>query len=82
MLTARFARDAEVAENLIFSFAAETPANENRPAASWRIFLLPGGRIYFEMPPLTAFQKNHSLCALCGFAVSRPFATVSLIHAA
>jgi hypothetical protein len=28
---------------LIFSFAAETPANENRSAASWRVF--------FETPP-------------------------------
>jgi hypothetical protein len=52
---------------LIFSFAAETPANENRSAASRRIFLLPAGREFFETPPLTAFQKEPSLC---GSAVS------------
>jgi hypothetical protein len=55
---------------LIFSFAAETPANENRSAASQRVFLLPAGRVFFETPSLTAFQKDRSLCALCASAVS------------
>jgi hypothetical protein len=68
--TARFARDAKSAEGLIFSFAAETPANENRSAASRRGFLLPARQVFFETPPLTAFQKDRFLCALCASAVS------------
>jgi hypothetical protein len=55
---------------LIFSFAAETPANENRSAASRRVVLQPVRRMFFETPPLTAFQKDYSLCALCASAVN------------
>jgi hypothetical protein len=58
---------------LIFSFAAETPADENRSAALRRVFLLPAGRVFFETPPLSRrFKKDRSLCFLRDFAVRTP----------
>jgi hypothetical protein len=38
--TARFARGAKFAERIIFSFAAETPANENFSATAWQKLIL------------------------------------------
>jgi hypothetical protein len=52
-----------------FSFAAETPANENGPAAARRKSGCPQGVGFFETPPLTAFRKGDSLSALCFSAV-------------
>ena len=52
-----------------FSFAAETPANENGPAAARRKSGCPQGVGGFETPPLTAFRNDNPLCVLCASAV-------------
>jgi hypothetical protein len=51
------------------SFAAETPANENGPAAARRKSGCPQGVGVFETPPLTAFRNDNPLCVLRASAV-------------